>query len=62
MAATGNDPTPNAARPRGRGRVYASISDAVGDTPLVRVDRLAREKGVRANLLRSSSSSIPPPA
>ena len=51
MAATGNDPTPNAARPRGRGRIYASISDAVGDTPLVRVDRLAREKGVRANLL-----------
>jgi cysteine synthase A len=51
MAATGNDPTPDAARPRGRGRIYASISDAVGDTPLVRVDRLAREKGVRANLL-----------
>jgi cysteine synthase A len=51
MAATGNDPTPSAARPRGRGRVYASITEAIGDTPLVRLDRLAREKGVRANLL-----------
>ncbi|MBV8662707.1 MAG: pyridoxal-phosphate dependent enzyme, partial [Hyphomicrobiales bacterium] len=37
--------------PRGRGKVYASITDTIGDTPIVRIDRIAREKGVRANLL-----------
>ncbi|WEK51254.1 MAG: cysteine synthase A [Candidatus Kaistia colombiensis] len=36
---------------RGRGKVYASITDTVGDTPIVRLDRLAAAKGVRANLL-----------
>ncbi len=35
----------------GRGRIYDSISATIGDTPLVRLDRLAREKGVKANLL-----------
>ncbi len=35
----------------GRGRIYDSITDTIGDTPLVRLDRLAREKGVKANLL-----------
>ena len=35
----------------GRGRVYASITDTIGDTPLVRIDRIAREKGVRAHLI-----------
>ena len=35
----------------GRGRIYGSITDTIGDTPLVRLDRLAREKGVKANLL-----------
>src|SRR5271169_908718 len=35
----------------GRGRVYASITDTVGDTPLVRLDRIAKEMGVRAHLL-----------
>ena len=38
-------------RTKGRGRVYASILDTIGDTPLVRLDKLAREKGVKANLL-----------
>ena len=38
------------ARP-GRGRVYASITDAVGNTPLVRLDRLAKAEGVDAILL-----------
>ncbi len=51
MAGTGNDPTRDDKRLRGRGRIYASITDTIGDTPLVRMDRLAREKGVRANLL-----------
>ncbi len=35
----------------GRGRIYDSIIDTVGDTPIVRLDKLAREKGVEANLL-----------
>src|SRR5579863_3949809 len=35
----------------GRGRIYDSITDTIGDTPLVRLDRLAKEKGVSAKLL-----------
>jgi len=35
----------------GRGRIYSSITETIGDTPLVRFDKLAREKGVVANLL-----------
>jgi cysteine synthase A len=35
----------------GRGRIYDSITQTIGDTPLVRLDRLARERGVEANLL-----------
>ena len=35
----------------GRGRVYDSITDTIGDTPLVRLDRLAKEKGVGAHIL-----------
>jgi len=35
----------------GRGRIYASITDTIGDTPLVRIDRIAKEKGVHAHLL-----------
>jgi cysteine synthase A len=38
-------------RTPGRGRVYDSITDTIGDTPLVRLDRLAKEKGVGANIL-----------
>jgi cysteine synthase A len=38
-------------RKPGRGRVYASITDTIGDTPLVRIDRIAKEKGVVARLL-----------
>ena len=35
----------------GRGRVYASITETIGNTPLVRLDKLAREKGVKATIL-----------
>ncbi len=35
----------------GRGKIYASITDTIGNTPIVRLDRFAREKGVTANLL-----------
>lgn len=40
-----------AARTHGRGRIYDSIADTIGDTPIVRLDKLAKEKGVKANLL-----------
>jgi len=39
------------ARTKGRGRIYDSILDTIGDTPLVRLDKLAAEKGVKAHLL-----------
>ena len=35
----------------GRGRVYGSITETIGDTPIVRLDKLAKEKGVKAHLL-----------
>ncbi len=35
----------------GRGRIYESITDTIGDTPLVKLNRLAREKGVGATIL-----------
>lgn len=38
-------------RKPGRGRIYGSITETVGDTPLVRLDRLARHHDVAANLL-----------
>jgi cysteine synthase len=38
-------------RTPGRGRVYASITDTIGDTPLVGMDRISKEKGVVARLL-----------
>ena len=41
--------TPN---PRqGRGRIYDSITDTIGHTPLVRLKRLAAEKGCKAEIL-----------
>lgn len=35
----------------GRGRVYSSILETIGNTPLVRIDRFSQEKGVKAHLL-----------
>jgi len=35
----------------GRGRIYDSILDTIGNTPLVRIDKFAKENGVEANLL-----------
>ena len=40
----------SAPRP-GRGRIYASITETIGDTPLVRLDKIAKTQGVKANLL-----------
>ncbi|PWB80853.1 MAG: cysteine synthase A [Methylocystaceae bacterium] len=35
----------------GRGRIFDSVTQTIGDTPLVRLSRIAKEKGVKANLL-----------
>jgi cysteine synthase A len=35
----------------GRGRVYNSITETIGDTPLVRMHRMAKEAGVKADIL-----------
>ena len=35
----------------GRGRIYDSITDTIGNTPLVRFDKFAKEHGVKANLI-----------
>src|SRR5450631_2678427 len=42
---------PYAAHLPGRGRIYDSITETIGDTPLVRLRKIAQEKGVKANLL-----------
>ena len=38
-------------RPPGRGRIYDSIVETIGDTPLVRLDKIARAEGVNARLV-----------
>jgi cysteine synthase A len=38
-------------RIHGRGRIYNSITETIGDTPLVRLDKFAKQKGIVANLL-----------
>jgi cysteine synthase A len=35
----------------GRGRVYNSITETIGDTPLVRMNRMPKEAGVKADIL-----------
>ena len=52
-------PPPNAAVHRaGRGRVYDSIVDAIGDTPMVRLNKLPQMHGVDATFLPSWNISI----
>jgi cysteine synthase A len=40
-----------AAKKPGRGKIYDSITDTIGDTPLVRLDRIAAKNGVKAKLV-----------
>jgi len=35
----------------GRGRIYQSIADAFGDTPVVRLNKLPQQRGVKATIL-----------
>jgi len=47
-----NTPTPNAAQHRpGRGRLFDSIVDAIGNTPIVRLNKLTKMRGVNATIL-----------
>ena len=39
------------AKKPGRGRIYRSITETIGDTPLVRLDKFARETGIVAELV-----------
>lgn len=34
-----------------RGRIYDSIIDTIGNTPLVRLHRMAEQRGVKAEIL-----------
>ncbi len=38
-------------RKPGRGRIYESITETIGDTPLVRIGRMARDRGAKATIL-----------
>jgi cysteine synthase A len=42
---------PGNTRVPGRGRIYDSITETIGDTPLVRMRRLPKEAGARADIL-----------
>jgi cysteine synthase A len=39
------------AKTPGRGRIYKNIVETIGDTPIVRLDKLAKKHGVKANIL-----------
>jgi cysteine synthase A len=41
----------NPMRAPGRGRIYDSITETIGDTPLVRLDKFAKQKGIIADLI-----------
>ncbi|MBD8906736.1 cysteine synthase A [Methylorubrum zatmanii] len=43
--------TSDIARKPGHGRVYGSITETIGNTPLVRLNRLPKERGVDAEIL-----------
>lgn len=36
---------------KGRGKIYKNITETVGDTPIVRLDKLAKKNRVKANLM-----------
>lgn len=48
---TKSNPTASQTRLPGRGRIYDSIVDAFGDTPIVRLHRLPEQNGVKAKIL-----------
>ena len=42
---------PEPGKKPGRGRIYDSITDTIGDTPLVRLKRLPQQRGIEAEIL-----------
>jgi cysteine synthase A len=49
---TGKPSAPaEASRPPGHGRIYDSITDTIGNTPIVRLNRLPQTRGVKADIL-----------
>ena len=46
----------------GRGRIYNSITETIGNTPIVSLSRMAAEHGLEANCSPSSNFSIRLPA
>ena len=43
--------TASTGRTPGRGRIYDSITETIGDTPIVRLDKIAKAEGIAARLL-----------
>jgi len=43
----------------GRGKIFKNITDTIGDTPIVRLDKLAKKHRVKANLLAKLESFNP---
>jgi cysteine synthase A len=43
--------TPSASTRPGRGRIFDSITETIGDTPLVRLNRLPQMQGIKAQIL-----------
>jgi cysteine synthase len=43
--------TPSASTRPGRGRIYDSITETIGDTPLVRLNRLPQMQGIKTQIL-----------
>src|ERR1700752_2314374 len=44
-------PSSSPARAPGRGRIYDSITETIGDTPLVRLARMPKQVGAKADIL-----------
>src|SRR5271154_4759913 len=47
----GESLTARAMQHRGRGQVFDSVVDAIGDTPIVRLQRLPKQRGANATIL-----------
>ncbi len=51
MPSVAHKPETDASQQIGRGKIYESITDTIGNTPIVRLNRLGTERGIKANLL-----------
>jgi len=51
MSPTALKPKEEASHVPGRGRIYQSITETIGDTPLVQLNRLAKARNVKARIL-----------